>query len=221
MALVTGTVRHAGPASHPTLIHQSPAATQAARQAPIFRSIDEDIDPVPVPPIIVQSRNFTRGRSLTARQSAVAMPPIPESPVGLNPPNASTTSPVMHQRGLGKLQTRGLSPSAGNDEEDNGFTPITPAPSNVSPKSPRWWLPSSPRDALGIPVSKVFLGRKLRKNNDIGDFEPLSPREAQTSLYPPVPAVVQSGKKRGTIWGLVEGWWDLGLLDRGRTLRRK
>ena len=28
-------------------------------------------------------------------------------------------------------------------------------------------------------------------------------------------------KTRRTLFGIIEGWWDLGLLDRGRSLRRK
>ncbi|KAK8059045.1 hypothetical protein PG994_009493 [Apiospora phragmitis] len=158
------------------------------------------------------------------------MPPIPESPTGLAPPNANSPTddfiPIIHQCGPGKIQTRALFPpgptrGVAKDDEDEGFTPITPSPSDTSPKSPRRWLTSSPRDVLGIPVSKVFLARKLRKSNDVEDLEPLSPREAPTSSYPPVPAVVQGAKERKTIWGFVEGWWDLGLLDRGRSLRRK
>ncbi|KAK8034685.1 hypothetical protein PG993_009680 [Apiospora rasikravindrae] len=225
--LGTGTIRHAGPASHPTLVHQSPVAPQAAQRAPIFRSIDEDIDPVPAPPLIVHTRNASRGRSLTLKQSAVAMPPIPESPTGLAPPRANSPKgdyiPVIHKSGPSKIQTRGLADQGGaKDDEDDGFTPITPTPSSASPKSPRRWLPTSPRDALGIPISKVFLGRKVRKSNDFEDMEPLSPREAApTSTHPNAPAVAQGVKERKTIWGFVEGWWDLGLLDRGRSLRRK
>ncbi|KAK7935494.1 hypothetical protein PG985_000989 [Apiospora marii] len=171
-SLGTGTIRHAGPASHPTLVHQTPTAPQAAHQEAIFRPIDEHIDPVSAPPNIVQSHNVDRVRSSTARQSAVAMPPIPESPASLAPPNAAITSPsgdhspVTHQRGPGRLQTRGLSSSmpmrgAGKGDGDDGLTPVAPAPSNTYPNSPRGWLPSSPRDALGIPISKVFFGPQV------------------------------------------------------------
>lgn len=35
------------------------------------------------------------------------------------------------------------------------------------------------------------------------------------------PALSTGGKKRRTVWGLVDGWWDLGLLERMGTVRRK
>ncbi|KAK3306048.1 uncharacterized protein B0T15DRAFT_503053 [Chaetomium strumarium] len=39
---------------------------------------------------------------------------------------------------------------------------------------------------------------------------------------PPSPSpVTPSGKKRRTVWGFIEGWWDLGLLERMGTVRRK
>ncbi|KAK8065996.1 hypothetical protein PG997_012743 [Apiospora hydei] len=159
------------------------------------------------------------------------MPPIPESPAGLAPPHTNSPTedyiPIIHKRGPTKIQTRGLFPPGqtrgqAKEDDDNGFTPITPTPLSASPKSPRRWLPASPRDALGIPISKVFLGRKVRKTNDVEDMEHLSPREAaHTSSHPNVHAVAQGAKDRKTIWGFVEGWWDLGLLDRGRSLKRK
>ncbi|KAK8855814.1 hypothetical protein PGQ11_011726 [Apiospora arundinis] len=157
------------------------------------------------------------------------MPPIPESPASLAPPQATSNSPtedyipIIHKRVPTKIQTQGLAPpeptngGPARDPDDDGFTPITPAPgAGVSPKSPRRWFPTSPRDALGIPVSKYFLGRKLSKNGHAEDMEPLSPREAPSS-YPPVPAVAPREKKTKTVWG----WWDLGLLERGLSLRRK
>lgn len=227
-SLGTGTIQqHAGPASYPTLVHPFPAAPQAAHQAPIFRSIDEDIEPVPPPPMMLHQRNGSGGRSLTARQNAVTMPPIPESPGGLAPPLATTNSPtedyipIIHKRVPAKIRTHGLAPpdltkEGARDNDDDGFTPITAAPPSASPKSPRRWFPTSPRDALGIPMSKYFLGRKLSKSGDAEDLQPLSPRDAPTS-YPPVPGVPPREKKTNTIWG----WWDLGLLERGKSLRRK
>lgn len=35
------------------------------------------------------------------------------------------------------------------------------------------------------------------------------------------PTVEQKKPKRKTMWGFVEGWWDLGLIDRMGTVRRK
>ncbi|KAK4148901.1 hypothetical protein C8A00DRAFT_38513 [Chaetomidium leptoderma] len=41
-------------------------------------------------------------------------------------------------------------------------------------------------------------------------------------LAAPAPAnTAAGGKKRRTVWGLIDGWWDLGLLERMGTVRRK
>ncbi|KAK8003061.1 hypothetical protein PG989_002780 [Apiospora arundinis] len=139
------------------------------------------------------------------------MPPIPESPASLAPPQATSNSPtedyipIIHKRVPTKIQTQGLAPPGANqwDPDDDGFTPITPAPgAGVSPKSPRRWFPTSPRDALGIPVSKYFLGRKLSKNGHAEDMEPLSPREAPSS-YPPGAGGGAEGKENENGLGLV------------------
>lgn len=229
-SLGSGTIHRGSPAALPVLV-QPPTAPQSARHAPILRALDNDADiisPVPAPPIMIHTRAHPRGRSLTARQSAVAMPPIPESP-------ASPTDdviPIAHKRVPERIRTQGLAPPPRDDVDDdnNGFTPITPiTPTGAtSPYSLRRWLsfgrqqqsPVSPRDALGIPVSKWKLGRSLsRRAGDADDLEPLSPQAAGAGL--PVPAVQQKEKKRGTVWGMIEGWWDLNLLEKSKSLRRK
>lgn len=60
--------------------------------------------------------------------------------------------------------------------------------------------------------------RAPRDEDGEDDTTPLSPTsirdvEAQTTARPK--------PKRKTLWGVIEGWWDLGLLERGKSLRRK
>lgn len=168
------------------------------------------------------------------------MPAIQE----LSPPAAATKSPtvdfipIAHQRepddNIKKTNktTKNQPPSPSvvtdfedddDNDDDDGFTPITPAAS--SPKKSRGFrtsrTPPLPRDALGIPVSKYMFGRDKKANSE--DLEPLSPSAAR-GLYDnelPEPAVQQQQKtKRRTVWGMLEGWWDLGLLERGKSLRK-
>lgn len=164
------------------------------------------------------------------------MPIIPESPRTFAPPlpggKGSSSSPtedfipMIHKRVPEKIRTR--IPTPPSTPSDDGFTPITPAPSLFSPKSKGQGrappLPS-PRDALGIPVSKfTFLGRsKSRRaaDADADDMEPLSPSVARDMDGLPLPVQASEKPKRKTIWGVLDGWWDLGLLERGKSLRRK
>ncbi|KAH8681891.1 hypothetical protein BX600DRAFT_505529 [Xylariales sp. PMI_506] len=253
-SLGTGTLLHHGPAtSHPTFHHPPPSAPslQAARAAPVLRSIDEDIAAVPPVPVMLSSqRRLSRGRSLTAQQQlrrSVSMPPIPESPRIITPPAPVATVsmspvedyiPIIHKRIPEKIYERVPSPPLSSrdskEEDDDGYTPITPAPTLASPRSPIERLKSraapllSPRDALGIPVSKIKILRVSRARNaattdDSDDMmEPLSPSNglpfaANAQSNPPD----KEKPKRRTVWGVLEGWWDLGLLERGKSLRRK
>lgn len=234
-----------GPGAHPQLM-TAPTAPERARTAPILRSIDEDVQPVPPVPMMMQGRSRGRspGRSLT--HSVISMPPIPETPTqprallrarGLAPPSAPAIVPpkeempdmpavspsddfipIMHQRVPTKIRTQVPPPPP--SPSDDGYTPITPAP---TPK-PKFSLsrgPTSPRDALGIPVSKVMFGRSKSKRDVDGDTEPLSPSEGLYRGVDTLPVPVQSKPKRKTVWGVLDGWWDLGLLERGKSLRRK
>lgn len=232
-SLGSGTIHRGSPALLPVLV-QPPTAPQSARHAPVLRAFDDDADlisPVPAPPIMIHTRARPGGRSLTARQSAVAMPPIPESPHAA--PGADDSIPAAHKRVPERIRTQGLAPPPRDDVDDDGFTPVTPAAAAASPRSPlRRWLsfgrqqlsPTSPRDALGIPVGKWKLGRnpsrRLAAGGDADDLEPLSP-QAGVAAGLPVPVVQPAEKKRGTVWGLIEGWWDLNLLEKSKSLRRK
>ncbi|KAI1492576.1 hypothetical protein F5X96DRAFT_691178 [Biscogniauxia mediterranea] len=104
-----------------------------------------------------------------------------------------------------------------DDDDDGPFTPITPL---VSPPVREH---KTPRNALGIvPVSKFRRVRSMRAIIVGGDEDededaaapltPLSPGEKGTKAMKP---------KRKTFFGVLEGWWDLGLLERGKSLRRR
>lgn len=204
-----------------------PSAPHPSAQAvPVlnFRGIDEDIAAVPPPPPMIHTRSAARGRSLTAQRKST-MPIIPESPLveKSNSP-AEDFIPIIHKRIPEKIQTKNLEVPP-TTPSDDGYTPITPAPSMFSPKL-KTKIPSlpSPRDALGIPISKIkFITRTRSKNSPIDhdDLEPLSPSVLRDIDGLPVPVQAKEKPKRRTVWGVLEGWWELGLLERGKSLRRK
>ncbi|KAI1864100.1 uncharacterized protein JN550_009120 [Neoarthrinium moseri] len=216
------------PGGFPSYSHALPSVPPQAQAAPILRSIDEDIQAVPPPPPMIYVHRASRGRSLTAQRKSLMMPIIPESPKTLGPPAQKAGSPtedfipIIHKRVPQKIQTKFATPPS--TPSDDGFTPITPAPSMFSPKLKTRAPPLiSPRDALGIPISKIkSLARsKSRNGGDADDLEPLSPSVARDLNGLPVPVQSKEKPKRRTVWGIIDGWWDLGLLERGKSLRRK
>ncbi|KAI0153392.1 hypothetical protein BJ166DRAFT_500359 [Pestalotiopsis sp. NC0098] len=223
-SLGTG-VLHQGPAAaarQPTFVVPPPSAPThpAPQAAPVlnFRGIDEDITDVPPPPpMIYVNRPASRGRSLTAQRRSAAMPAILESPDSI---------PARHKRIPEKIRTQNLdvlvpppTPS------DDGFTPVNtpgaPLSAYLSPKSAKTKMPRSPispRDALGIPISKIkaFARSMSPKTASFveDDLEPLSPSAARDADGLPVPVQAREKPKRKTVWGIIDGWWDLNLLDR-------
>ncbi|KAI0137764.1 hypothetical protein F4776DRAFT_663769 [Hypoxylon sp. NC0597] len=200
---------------------------------PILRSIDEDIRPVPPPPVVVHANSgptFITGQP----PSGSFVPPVPTivPPTSFDPPNSPREDyiPIVHQPSISHAKTRTniASPPIAvvipPTPSDDGFTPITPTP--ASPRLKGFRLsraPPLPRDALGIPIGTMLIIPKSKKTQVHGPGEvddevtPLSPTsgrdtEAQQSKSKP---------KRKTLWGVIEGWWDLGLLERGKSLRRR
>lgn len=252
--LGTGTIRRVPVAAvhHPTLITPPPGAPlPAAQKAPILRATDDNIPDVPVPPPMVYARRMSRGdRSASAQRKSAAMPVIVESPrsttaphnragpsVVVQPPSSSPTEdfiPIIHKRIPQKINTNipPPPPIPSDNDDDDDYTPITPAPSPYSPRAKgikRAGPLLSPRDALGIPISKFRLPGRSKSKRAAGaspeDLEPLSPSvnpqggaEGLLSV-PDQPREKQP--KRRTVWGIIDGWWDLGLLERGKSLRRK
>ncbi|KAI1205581.1 uncharacterized protein F4807DRAFT_442250 [Annulohypoxylon truncatum] len=111
---------------------------------------------------------------------------------------------------------------------DDGFTPVTPTPASPRVKGFRLSrappLPPSP-NALGIsvPAGKKFVRAQSMKAEIChvdDDTTPLSPTSGQ-DLEAQMVTMTRPKPKRKTLWGVIEGWWDLGLLERGKSLRRK
>lgn len=117
---------------------------------------------------------------------------------------------------------------------DDGFTPITPTP--ASPRIKGFRLSRAPplpsHNALGItipppPHTKFARAKSMKAeichvdDDDVDDeMTPLSPTRGR-DLEAQMVTMTRPKPKRRTLWGVIEGWWDLGLLERGKSLRRK
>ena len=188
-----------------------------------------------------------RGRSLSQSfvVSALAPPPpahvkAPSEPL-LPPPVLSPHSsshspsdredyiPILHQSILKYGKTPAKTPTLvvvpPPSPSEDGFTPVTPlTPSPRSKAFKRIRVSQLPRDALGI-ATAGFSRMKSQRGEKVGQADddetmPLSPPYNVQTMEAQV--AVKAGKpKRKTLFGVLEGWWDLGLLERGRSLRRK
>ncbi|KAI1384337.1 uncharacterized protein F4822DRAFT_434272 [Hypoxylon trugodes] len=219
-----------------------PTAPEPARRPPILRSIDEDIRPVQTPPVIVHANSgptTITGQPVSSNYLPVPPAPAVVPPVATRSFDASGSPkedfiPIAHQATIDHVnaRTKTVPPPVAvvipPTPSDDGFTPVTPTP--ASPRLKGFRLsraPPLPRDALGIPIGtgKKLMRSKSRKvqichvDDDLDDdTTPLSPTnardlEAQMTSKPK--------PKRKTLWGVIEGWWDLGLLERSKSLRRK
>lgn len=109
----------------------------------------------------------------------------------------------------------------------DGFTPVTPpTPSPRSRAFNRIRASQLPRDALGIATaafsrmkSQRAVGGAYGDEYDDDDMEPLSPPYDARPMDAQV--AVKAKPARRTLFGVLEGWWDLGLLDRARSIKRK
>ncbi|RYO75939.1 hypothetical protein DL763_010853 [Monosporascus cannonballus] len=196
-------LRSVPPPAAPTIVPPAavlpamPATITSASSSPADSSPIEVLVPIvhrpPLPPPVLTTNTNT--------VAAVRMPPMPPTP----------------------------------DSDDDGFTPVTPGPS-PSPRAPR----VRAFDALGLPVAAA-VGRALARvrSRKVTVVDPSSsPGGEFDDVTPPTPAAGRSpldedleaagggggGRKtmRRTFFGIIEGWWDLGLLERGgRSLRRR
>ncbi|KAI0467118.1 hypothetical protein F4859DRAFT_276672 [Xylaria cf. heliscus] len=200
---------------------------QASYRRPV-RGVDEDIHHVPTPPIIINGNNAgPKGRSLTVSipppaPAHLAPPPVPS-------PHSSTYSPtedfipILHQPvpqfGKTPAKTPTLVIVPPPSPSDDGFTPVTPSPSPRSKAFKRIRVSQLPRDALGIAAAGFSRKKSQRAVDEYDDTAPLSPPHDARTMDAQLAVKVKP--KRRTIFGVLEGWWDLGLLERGRSLRRK
>ncbi|KAI0509111.1 hypothetical protein F5B22DRAFT_649386 [Xylaria bambusicola] len=181
---------------------------------------------------IVNSR-LSRGRSLTLS----IPPPPPTHLLAVEPPSQPTPSPqssshedyipILHQPVLKYGKTPAKTPTLvvvpPPSPSDDGFTPVTPpTPSPRTKAFKRIRVSQLPRDALGI-AAAGFSRRKSQRGEKVEE-----PDEETMPLSPPYDAqtmdaqvAVKAKPTRKTLFGVLEGWWDLGLLERGRSLRRK
>lgn len=157
-----------------------------------------------------------------------SMAPIPGSPTD-ETDNGESLSPIMS----------GAPPAPSYQPKLKISTPYSPVDDSIpdehkrvpgliprSPLSPvAASLASMARRAVRRPVPPPIVVQPLPKSKFNKDFE--SPLSAQSVVIGietlPVPAQEEKPKpKRKTMWGFnVEGWWDLGLLERMNTVRRK
>ncbi|KAH9894665.1 hypothetical protein F4778DRAFT_784092 [Xylariomycetidae sp. FL2044] len=224
----------------------TPSAPEPVHRRSALRSLDQDVQPTPAPPPIILSSSANStvilGRSLTGT-SAPPAPAIVPPPASMPfMPSTSPTEafiPIMHRRPVpAPINTNTnpvVMPPIPPTPSDDGFAPAAADP---SPRQKKGWhvsraAPLSPRDALGIPISKFMRTRSRRAqichvdddddldDNKFGDTAPLSPRDLGASAHAVAGKTATGKPKRKTLFGVLEGWWDLGLLERGKSLRRK
>ncbi|KAI3324626.1 hypothetical protein HD806DRAFT_534092 [Xylariaceae sp. AK1471] len=201
---------------------------EASHRRPL-RGIDgDDFHHVPTPPIMVNANvgpSVIMGRSLTDSTVPPAqhlmVPPPASSPHGSSLSPTEDFIPILHQPvpKLGKTpaKTPMLVVVPPSTPSDDGFTPVTPSPSRLKGfKLAR--VSQLPRDALGIATAGFTRKKSQRAIDEYEDTAPLSPYSARSM---DVPSPVKAKPKRKTLFGVLEGWWDLGLLERGKSLRRK
>ncbi|KAI0203539.1 hypothetical protein F4808DRAFT_457812 [Astrocystis sublimbata] len=205
---------------------------QASYRRPVHSNIgDGDACHVPTPPLMVNSNNA--GPAPTSRSLAVSIPPPAPAHLALPPvpsPGGSSVSaqedyiPILHQPapkfGTTSAKTPTLVIVPPPSPSDDGFTPVTPSPSPRTKSFKRIRASQLPRDALGIATAGFTRKKSQRAVDEYEDTAPLSPpyENARTMS---AQLAVKAKPKRKTILGVLEGWWDLGLLERGKSLRRK
>ncbi|KAK3385737.1 hypothetical protein B0H63DRAFT_187200 [Podospora didyma] len=147
------------------------------------------------------------------------MPPIPGSP----------TDEVDKGDGISPLMSRAPPPRSG--------TNLTVPPRVVMPDD----VPASPSDDI-IPEEHIRVPGLIPRSplHPLGTFRskrnrkpvppPIIVHAPPESLKGVLSAGMVSVKintpiaakpKRRTVWGLIDGWWDLGLLERMNTIKRK
>ncbi|RWA13903.1 hypothetical protein EKO27_g1206 [Xylaria grammica] len=203
---------------------------EASYRRPV-RSVDEGIHHVLTPSVMVNVNNGPVGRSLTVPilpprppppvQSVV--PPAAPSPLSATHSPTEDYIPILHQPvpKLGKTpaKTPTLVIVPPPSPSDDGFTPVTPSPSPRSKAFKRIRASQLPRDALGIATAAFTRRKSQRAVDEYDDTAPLSPPYDAYTMDAQLAVKVKP--KRRTLFGVLEGWWDLGLLERGKSLRKK
>ncbi|KAI8957611.1 hypothetical protein F5Y11DRAFT_77835 [Daldinia sp. FL1419] len=195
---------------------------QPARRPPILRPVAGDARSVR-PLSAVADAN--PGPTIAPPALAVVYPPSARSSV-LSDSSEEDYIPIVHKpshrfNGKKQIVRPPIAVIIPPTPSDDGFTPITPT--TASPRLKDYRLsraPPLPRDALGISVGKIVIHAKSKKvqvHHEDDDATPLSPandRDAEVQV------AAKPKPRRKTLWGVIEGWWDLGLLERGKSFRR-
>ncbi|KAI0433889.1 hypothetical protein F5Y09DRAFT_31661 [Xylaria sp. FL1042] len=182
------------------------------------RSLTVSIPPPPPPPPPPPSP-----RPVHLAVPAPAPPPPVPSPRDSSHSPTEDYIPILHQPVLKYGKTPAKTPTLvivpPPSPSDGDFTPVTPSPSPRSKGFKRIRVSQLPRDALGIATAGFTRKKSQRAVDEYDDTAPLSPPYDAHAMDAQV--AVKAKPKRKTLFGLIEGWWDLGLLERGRSLRRK
>jgi len=193
-------------------------------------------DPTRLPPPIITVQPPQPQQPFAAMATATAVAdPSPTNSELLSPNDDFI--PILHQPmpKLGSTPAKTpmlvIVPPPSPSDDSDGFTPVTPpTPSRTKGFKLARASHFLPRDALGIATtftrkrSQRALGDYYDTDDDNDDREPLSPQYQEQYQAQTMEAqlAVKAKPKRRTLFGVVlEGWWDLGLLERGKSLRRK
>ncbi|KAI1334620.1 hypothetical protein F5Y15DRAFT_286538 [Xylariaceae sp. FL0016] len=226
-----------GPGSRfPPAFLATPEAVQR-RPVPVARSVDEEVDSFPNPPAMINNNNtgstIVVGRSLTESHAPSTAPQpalMPRMPFD-SPSPTEAYVPIVHAQDHAQTHTQPrrsivpiVMPPIPPTPSDDGFTPVTPVP---SPRNKGFKLTRAsqlPRDALGIAAGRFKSIRSPKatrfadEQDEYDDVTPLSPTGAKGLR---ATTEEKPEKKRKTLFGVLEGWWDLGLLERGLSLKRR
>lgn len=214
---------------------------EASHRRPLRGAADEDVYHTPTVPVTINNTKTTSitttttttniappGRFLTV---TIAPPPAAHLrvPSPLPSPHGSPHSatedfiPILHQPvpklGKAPAKTPMLVIVPPPSPSDDGFTPVTPSPSPRLKGFRRIRASQLPRDALGIATAAFTRTKSQRAVDEYDDMEPLSPPYDARAVDGQ--AAAKAKPARRTLFGVLEGWWDLGLLERGKSLRRK
>ncbi|KAK3377025.1 hypothetical protein B0T24DRAFT_525564 [Lasiosphaeria ovina] len=147
------------------------------------------------------------------------MPPIPGSPI--DGPDGGITD------NISPILSRGPPPTA---SANNDLASLSSPSDDAIPEEHKrvpGLIPRSPLSPL-----RGFMPRRGRKPapppivthpylTSHGGKAAVTPGMVSVGIQSPAAAPVQAKPKRRTVWGIIDGWWDLGLLERMNTVKRR
>ncbi|KAK4223684.1 hypothetical protein QBC38DRAFT_459095 [Podospora fimiseda] len=92
-----------------------------------------------------------------------------------------------------------------------------------SPLSPIKGFLASRQKRKSVPAPPPIITVPVRQSKFREEKTPEAAVALQTVglTPPPLPAPAMKPIKRKTVWGVIDGWWDLGLVERMNTIKRK